>query len=46
MNMSTPEIEELKKYIQEKFGKQLKTTTDFFDDITAFQLAEDEAPAS
>ena len=23
MNMSTPEIEELKKYIQEKFGKQL-----------------------
>ena len=29
MNMSTPEIEELKKYIQEKFGKQLKTTTDF-----------------
>lgn len=29
MNMSTPEIEELKKYIQKKFGKQLKTTTDF-----------------
>lgn len=27
--MSTPEIEELKRFIQEKYGKKLNTTTDF-----------------
>lgn len=27
--MSTPEIEELKRLIQEKYGKKLNTTTDF-----------------
>ena len=28
-NMTTPEIEELKRLIEERYGKQLCTTTDF-----------------
>lgn len=33
--MSTPEIEELKKLIEEKYGKKLSTTTDF-DEFSLF----------
>ena len=27
--MTTPEIEELKKFVEQKYGKSLNTTTDF-----------------
>ena len=33
--MNTPEIEELKKLIEEKYGKKLSTTTDF-DEFSLF----------
>ena len=29
MNMSTPEIEELKRIVEQRYGKRLLTTTDF-----------------